>query len=107
MYGSFGPPGSVAPAQMAGQGLESGDHLVQLECVGVETIDMTLAAVVAGDDGEPLEGEQLDTTSVECPSVYLLQVVTTEPGLLVRLDSHGEPGGFLVRVDPSDVTVIE
>jgi hypothetical protein len=107
MYGSFGAPGSVSPRQVTNLGLEPGDHFVQFECVGLATVDVALSTPAADGDAAIGEGEQLDTIPVECPAVLYITVTTHDPGLVVGVDSHGEPGAFLVRVDPSDVSITE
>ncbi|QAY60586.1 hypothetical protein ET475_11690 [Microbacterium protaetiae] len=101
--GSFGPPDAVSVAQTTDVSMSAGHHLVQVQCDGPRSLAVTLAAIADdGDDTEVSEGEPAETTLINCPVIALLELTTTQPGLVVRLDSRGEPGGFVVRVDPKE-----
>lgn len=105
--GSFGPPGAVTVAENVDFSLPAGRHIVQVQCDGPPSAAVTLAAVEADDNGTAREIEPVETTLIDCSAITLLELTTTRPGIAVRIDSRDEPGGFVVRVDPSEVTVDE
>ncbi len=97
-WGSFGDPGAVAVADHRDLTLAAGTHQVIVECVGPALVTVTLSAIAPGD-GSTL-AEPSETYDLECPGGVVLELTTTDPGLAAVLDSHGEAGAFLVRMDP-------
>ncbi|MEQ6896943.1 hypothetical protein [Microbacterium sp. KR10-403] len=100
--GSFGPPGQTYTVSNADLTVLAGHHTVEISCAGAPVVTVTLAPVSDVDD-TAMASEPASTTDIDCPVSALLEVTLANPGLFVTLDSHGEPGGFLVRIDPGSV----
>jgi len=100
--GSFGPPGQIIIMSNADLAIPAGYHTVEVSCAGAPLVTVTLAGVSeATGMAEP--SDPSGTTDIDCPVSALLEISLDTPGLFVTLDSHGEPGAFLVRVDPGGV----
>jgi len=101
--GSFGPPGGVAGVGIIDESMPAGHHLVEVSCAGAAIVTVVMSSVSSAD-GEALETGPVTTDDIGCPVTALLEVTTDAPGLRVHLDSHGEPGAYRMRFDPSGVT---
>lgn len=95
--GSFGASGVF---QSSDTSVPAGHHRVTVTCAGEATVTVTLAALDEVRDGGSVEASPPLTTDIVCPVTALLELTTDGSGIMTRLDSHGTPGAFLVRVDP-------
>jgi hypothetical protein len=100
--GSFGAPGSATVVQDLDDSTPAGHHLVEVTCAGDARLTVTLSDATDSGAGPQTASA---VTDLECPVTALLELTTEQPGLSTRLDSHGSPGAYLVRVDPDGFSV--
>ena len=91
-WGTFGPEDAVVPTGWTHSSLEPGNHTVTIECDGAAVVTVGLAP----SDQEPGYTVEHD---ISCPGGAILPFTTESEGLAIGLDSHGEPGAYLVAVD--------
>lgn len=96
--GSFGASGAATAAESLDDALPPGRHVVEVTCTGEATVTVTLSTAEASGAGVARTHHQ--TTDVQCPASALLELTTEQPGLSIRLTSHGGAGAYLVRTDP-------
>jgi hypothetical protein len=95
--GSFGASGVF---QSSDASVPAGHHRVTVTCAGEATVTVTLAGLDEVRDGGSVDASPPLTTDIVCRVTALLELTTDRSGIMTRLDSHGTPGAFLVRVDP-------
>jgi hypothetical protein len=96
-WGSFGDPGTVAASDTRDATLPAGEHLVIVDCGGPQQVTITLSGL---DDEGSEPAEPSETYELECPGGVALDLTTARPGIAVLVDPHGEPGAYMVRIDP-------
>jgi len=95
--GSFAASGVF---QSSDASVPAGHHRVTVTCAGEATVTVTLAGLDEIRNGGSVDASPALTTDIVCPVTALLELTTDRSGISMRLDSHGTPGAFLVRVDP-------
>lgn len=93
-WGSFGLAENVATAGFTNATLAAGQHTVSVECAGPESVSVE---VTPGSDAAA-RGDAV-TTDVTCPGSASLAITTGVEGISVSVDSHGEPGAYLIATD--------
>jgi hypothetical protein len=96
-WGTLGAEGEVAAHEDRYESLAAGAHIVAFECAGAPSVTVTAAPL--SDVGTSPAGAV--TYELACPGGVTLPITTDTEGLALSVDSHGEPGAYLVRVDPA------
>lgn len=93
-WGEFGTPDAVSPVGWTDATLIAGDHIVAVECAGPAAVSVQLTpGTTEGGARTAVTGD------VSCPGSASLAITTDVEGLTVSVDSHGEPGAYLIATD--------
>ena len=94
-WGVFGSGDDVAMVGLTDGTLAPGDHTVAVECAGPASVAVVLSP---GPESGPATDAAV-TADVRCPGGASLAITTDVAGLAVSVDSHGEPGAYLIATD--------
>ncbi|BDV30010.1 hypothetical protein [Microbacterium terricola] len=94
MAGSFGPPGDTSPTFFTDGTTRSGPHMARIRCAGATRIWVSI-----GSDSDPLDDNRSIVQTCDTVANY---PVISDDGITVMLDSRGEPGAFMIELDPED-----